>query len=156
MKKPAPVRVSRAQDAVDDRKAGLHTAQWTLHFTKLSLVVMVVTLVVTVTGIGVSIYYATRQPARPVEPGTLVIVRPDIGLGGAEVLPIPGQSAPVDYLRAGAQLKVDCFREVEDKYGFAHISGYFETDRWIDSTELALPQGGEAAATIGKLGPCKS
>jgi hypothetical protein len=56
--------------------------------------------------------------------GTLFVIKPGIGVGGAPVfaVPVPDAGPPVDYLRGGSQLWVDCVRQIENKYGLGHIS----------------------------------
>jgi len=75
--------------------------------------------------------------------GTLFVIKPGIGVGGAPVfaVPVPDAGPPVDYLRGGSQLWVDCVRQIENKYGLGHISDGLERDRWVDITGLVLPSG---------------
>jgi len=141
-----PKRAPREQGSDDRRQE--------LHLTRLQVIIGALGLVVAATGTFAGMYFASRKDDPPVEPGILVVVRPDIDVGGAEVAAIPKPSQPVDYLRAGTQLRVDCYR-LSPKYAFAHISSDFDKDRWIDPNDLAMPQGGSAVKPIGRLGRCK-
>jgi hypothetical protein len=143
--------MTRTQDALKDRKDGLHIA-------RKSYVIGALTLLAAVAAVIVPFILANRSASPPeaqIEPGTLVVIRPDIGVGGAPLMAIPTLSQPVDYLPPAQQLRVDCFKEVDNKYALAHISGYLYTDKWVDTFALALPQGGDVMKAIADLGPCK-
>jgi hypothetical protein len=155
-KKPDPARVTRAQNEVNDRKAGLHIAKWTLHFTRVGTILSALALVPAAVGIYLTVHYATQSNTKP-DPGTLVVIKPDIGVGGEQILATPVVSAgatPVDYLRGGTQLRIDCVKEVDNKYGFAHISGSYEQNDWIDATSLVMLNGDSVVPTLDRLGAC--
>lgn len=156
-KKPTPkhVTLSPASNAVDHRKVGWHRATWTFRLTVVQALVAVLSLVVAAVGVYGVYYYATRPTKAPAEPGALVVIRPDIGIGGAQIFAVPEVSQPVDYLAGGSQLRVGCFKEVKGKYVFVLIVGDFEANRWVDLHDLALPEGGSVVATIAKLGACE-
>ncbi len=97
-----------------------------------------------------SVHYATQTDAK-VDPGTLVVINPDVGANGEEILARPvvsSSNSPVDYLRGGTQLRMDCVKKVDNHYGFARISGSYEQNYWIDALiPSAAPEG-----DVGRLG----
>jgi hypothetical protein len=89
------------------------------------------------------------------------VVKPNPTLAASRVAPIyaiPGDPSPFTYVVAGTQLRVDCVRELEDKYSFGHISSAEEKNRWIDIHDLLLPNGDQpfkALAEVPELDICK-
>ena len=150
-RRPATQPRQRLSRAAEDRQA----RDSGLRLSKLNLFVTISAVLVTAIGIFVAVVLA-RPSAKP-EPGVLVVVSTTVDIGGAPVVAAPvDPPTAVDWLRGGAQLRVDCFVEVSGKYGFAHIIGSFEANRWIDLTKLVLPNGRSAGHEVAKLGICKS
>jgi hypothetical protein len=156
-KKPDPVHMTRVQDEVNDRKAGLHVATRTLQVTRLGIVLTALSLATALVTEYLTIHDSSR-PGTTVDPGALVIIKPEIGAGGQGVVAVPTLAAganPVDYLRGGTQLYIDCFKEIDDEYAFAHISGPYERNNWIDATSLVMPDGTPVVDALKMIGTCK-
>lgn len=87
------------------------------------------------------------------EPPTYhVVVDPRIGFGGLEVLATPesAPAPPVDYLRAGTPLSVDCLVRVPVEGGQASLlrisKGSVDAGRWVDRFHMLTPDGKPAAS----------
>jgi hypothetical protein len=145
---PNPRKSSHAQDEVNDRKHAIRLTKWGVVLSALGVVAALIAAAAAV----IAILPSSKQAL----PGELLIVKPDVGVGGSAILAAPIlASKPVDYLRGGTQLRVDCYKNLAGKYGLAHIVGEFEQNRWIDVTTLMQPNGEQADLVLAKLGSCK-
>jgi hypothetical protein len=81
-----------------------------------------------------------------------VTVVPSEGIGGAPVVPVPGDWTPSNYLSSGTQLTVDCRTVVDREFVLAHISGGLGVGEWIQTVDLRLPSGSRINGV--DLSPC--
>ena len=144
-----PRRHSRARhvdEEGNDRRRGLSLSRWTVIWT-------IVLVVLGVPGFILAWRELNSESGRGREVGTLVVIRPD--LLSLEIYAVPSPSKPVQYLRGGTQLRVDCIRSV-GKNAFAHISGDDWKDDWIDATQLERTDGGRFLGGSFKVPECPS
>jgi hypothetical protein len=98
---------------------------------------------IAMTSIIVTIVLSRRPGASELRPvGMIALVRTD-DIGGVAIVAVAGGTSPVDYLRDGTRLYIDCLQLVEPNYVQAHISdGPFVT-RWIDALRLRTERNEE-------------
>ena len=95
-------------------------------------------------------------------PSVTVVADPKVGLSGLPVFALAAVETgdPIDYLRGGTDLVVDCYARVEapgkrSNYLFVRLGPHaFDSGNWVDEKSLVLPNGTDPTARIMELPRC--
>ena len=118
----------------------LEEARRTTRWTRRGTLITAVALIVSVAGVAAA--WLQLRPSHSGPRGTLVVVQ-TADIGGVSIVAVAGGVRPVDYLRDGTRLYIDCLQlvgpnhdQASPYYVQARISyGAFQS-RWIDALTL--------------------
>jgi hypothetical protein len=78
--------------------------------------------------------------ASPQQTGVAAVVS-NPSIGGVPIYAFAGSTTPVDFLRYGTQLTIDCLQLVKPEYLYAHVATGQFGGRWIDAFNVSTPLG---------------